>query len=262
MLRGYGVAAAIDADMIAPLATAAEQAGYATFWVNDTEAGNGLEQLRRAQAATSTIRLGVGVLAVDRWSADKIIDQIQRLGLDPARLDLGIGAGQLQAGSLDAVRRAAEGLKAHTTTRVLVGALGPRMVALGGEAADGVVLSWLTPEAAGKIAVVVRQAAASAGRPTPQVVAYARTATNPDAYERLARESATYEGYPAYKRHFDRLGIRAIDTTARGSAADIDAFLNQFAGSIDEMVCRAIPVSENASSYLEVLAAAAPVRST
>lgn len=259
MERGYGVAAAIDANMISPLAAAAERAGFTTFWVNDTEAGNGLEQLRRAQEATERIRLGVGVLAVDRWSAEQIVTELDRLRLDQTRLDLGIGAGQLHAGSLEAVREVAEGLRSKSTARVLIGALGPRMVALGGEAADGVVLSWLTPTSAQTLAGVVRDAASASGRPAPRVVAYARTASNPDAFGRLERESATYESYPAYKRHFDRLGVRAIDTTARGSASEIDAFLNQFANSIDEVVCRAIPASETLDGYLEVLTAAAPV---
>ena len=83
MERGYGVSALINPDLIAPLARAAEAAGYQTFWVNDVPGGNGLEQLSRAQQVTSRIRLGAGVLPVDRWNAQSISDEIARLDLDP-----------------------------------------------------------------------------------------------------------------------------------------------------------------------------------
>ena len=72
MNRGFGVSALVNPDIIAPLANAAEAAGYQTFWVNDVPDGNGLERLARAQQVTSRVRLGVGVLPVDRWSADTI----------------------------------------------------------------------------------------------------------------------------------------------------------------------------------------------
>jgi alkanesulfonate monooxygenase SsuD/methylene tetrahydromethanopterin reductase-like flavin-dependent oxidoreductase (luciferase family) len=80
--RGYGVSALINQEMIAPLAQAAEKGGYSTFWVNDVPGGNGLEQLQRAQSATNSIRLGVGVLPVDRWSATSIADEVTRLKLN------------------------------------------------------------------------------------------------------------------------------------------------------------------------------------
>ncbi|HET7056042.1 MAG TPA: LLM class flavin-dependent oxidoreductase, partial [Thermomicrobiales bacterium] len=153
MERGYGVSALVSPDLIAPLAQAAEADGYQTFWVNDVPGGNGLEQLAQAQAVTSGIRLGVGVLPVDRWSAEQIAAEVHRLRLDPERLLLGIGAGAMHKGSLDAIGNLASELIRLVPTRVLIGALGPKMCRLAGSAAHGVILNWLTPDAAADLAL-------------------------------------------------------------------------------------------------------------
>ncbi len=258
MNRGFGVAASIENDFIAPLALAAEQAGFSTFWVNDVDGKSGLEQLARAQEVTSTIRLGVGVMPIDRWTTDLIISEVERLELDPARLYLGIGAGALHTGSLEAVRSAILDLKSRITARVLVGALGPKMVALSGELADGPVLSWLTPSSAVDLAGIARDAAKAAGRPEPAVIMYMRTAVAEAATLRLEEESARYDGYPAYARHFARMGVKAIDTTAFGDRAAIEATYGKYDPAIDEVVCRAITATESLDAYLEILHEAAP----
>ncbi|MDQ2683019.1 MAG: LLM class flavin-dependent oxidoreductase [Chloroflexota bacterium] len=256
MKRGFGVSALIASDFVGPLAQQAEASGYATFWVNDVPGGNGLAQLGRAQQATSRIRLGVGVLPVDRWTAEEIAAVIAAQGLDESRLLLGIGAGALQTGSVEATRAFAEDLRGVTTASILVGALGPRMVRMAGEATDGVLLNWLTPVAASESADIIRSAAGEAGRAI-EVIAYVRTAASPQAAERLASESAAYEGYPSYKRHFDRMGVRAIDTTVNGGSSEISARYALYTG-VDEIVCRAIVSEETLDAYSDVLAAAAP----
>ena len=75
---------------------------------------------------------------------------------------------------------------------------------------------------------------------------------------RIVRESETYEGYPSYKRHFDRMGVRAIDTTILGNRHDIAQRFELFTQSVDETVSRAIAASETLTDYLEVLVASAP----
>ncbi len=256
MNRGFGVSALIAEDLIQPLASRAEAAGYATFWVNDVEGGNGLEQLARAQQVTSRIRLGVGVLPVDRWTAAEVAATLARNDLDQSRILLGIGAGTMHAGSLDATRTFAEELRERTEVKVFVGALGPRMVRLAGESTDGVLLNWLTPEAAVESAELARSAAAEHGNPI-EVVAYVRTAATPRSAVRMARESSAYEGYPSYKRHFDRMGVRAIETTVNGDRAEISSRYGKYS-RVDEIVCRAIVPEETLDAYAEVLAAAAP----
>jgi hypothetical protein len=39
--RGFGVAGALDHRIVAEVAAAAEAAGYASFWANDTPGGDG-----------------------------------------------------------------------------------------------------------------------------------------------------------------------------------------------------------------------------
>jgi alkanesulfonate monooxygenase SsuD/methylene tetrahydromethanopterin reductase-like flavin-dependent oxidoreductase (luciferase family) len=258
MERGYGVSALVSPDLIAPLAEAAEADGYQTFWVNDVPGGNGLEQLARAQAATTGIRLGVGVLPVDRWSADQIAADVDRLRLDPDRLLLGIGAGAMHAGSLDATANLAGELIRLLPARVLIGALGPRMCRLAGAAAHGVILNWLTPDAATDLSLQTKEGAASVGRPTPEIIAYVRTAASPAAQSRLEKEARAYEGYPSYARHFARMGVSAIQTAVNGSAAEIAARLEAFAPNVDEVVARAIVASDDLNAYMTVLNAAKP----
>ena len=258
MNRGFGVSALVNPDIIAPLANAAEAAGYQTFWVNDVPDGNGLERLARAQQVTSRVRLGVGVLPVDRWSADTIAGEIARLDLDPDRLVVGIGAGAMHKGSLDATAAVASELISHVRAKVLIGALGPKMCRLAGSGAHGVILNWLTPAAAEELALQTKEGAAAVGRPMPEIIAYVRTAADPAAQSRLEREASSYEGYPSYARHFASLGVRAIETTVSGSSADIDRRFRAYASSTDEVVARAIAASDTLDDYMTVLRAASP----
>lgn len=65
--RGFGISAAATLSaLIAPLAAAAEANGYDSFLVNDTPGSDGFEALRRAAEVTESIRLGVGVIPIDR----------------------------------------------------------------------------------------------------------------------------------------------------------------------------------------------------
>ncbi|MFT4041318.1 MAG: LLM class flavin-dependent oxidoreductase, partial [Thermomicrobiales bacterium] len=103
--RGFGVAGALPAEIVMLLASAAEAGGYRTFWVNDTPQGDGLAKLKAAAGVTSTIRLGVGVIPLDRQSAGVIAQRVMELGLPQDRLSLGIGSG----GQGDALQRTGEG---------------------------------------------------------------------------------------------------------------------------------------------------------
>ena len=256
--RGFGVSAMISADFVQPLALAAETSGYATFWVNDVPGGNGLEQLARAQLATTNIRLGVGVLPVDRWSPGDILHEIDRLRLDVSRVVIGIGSGALRVGSLDTVATACRSLKDGGITSVLVGALGPSMCELAGREADGVILNWLVPEAAPDLVARVESGGRAAGRNDPEIVAYVRTACHPAAQERLRKEATAYEGYPAYSRHFARMGVSAIETSISGTRDTISARFEAFAPYVDEVVARAIAQDDSLGAYLAVLSAASP----
>src|SRR5919112_963685 len=134
--RGFGVAGALPHDVIRALAAAAEAAGYHTFWVNDTPHGDGLASLRAAAEVTSEILLGVGVIPLDRQSADVIARRVGELGLPQQRLIVGIGSGNPNGG-LTRVREGATTLEEQLEAPIVVGALGPNMCALAGGRPDG-----------------------------------------------------------------------------------------------------------------------------
>ena len=256
--RGFGIAGAVDHHIAARLAAAAQAAVYATFWVNDTPGGDGLGSLAAAATATSTIQLGVGVIPIDRQPGDVIAGRVIELGLPQDRLILGIGSGGLVHGARDAVREGALVLRERLTARITVGALGPRMCEVAGEAADGVLLNWLTPDYLPALAQITRSSAGHAGRPGPWIGAYVRVALDGPAIARLEEESSRYAQFPQYAAHFERMGVPAIGTCVKGNAVEIQSGLNAFASGADEIVVRAIAASETESAYLELLHAAAP----
>lgn len=256
--RGFGVAGALAHPIVRELARAAETAGYATFWVNDTPGGDGLAALREAATATATIRLGIGVVPLDRQPPERIAARVAELGLPTERLILGIGAGS-QAGGLARVRAGAARLRQLTAATVVVGALGPKMCRVAGEAADGVLLNWLTADYVRPSAELVHAAAAEAGRPRPRIDAYVRTALGPAAIERVREEADRYAAFPAYAAHFGRMDVAAMATTVTGETREeIRRGLAAFAPHLDETVVRAIVAEESAVAYLALLTAAAP----
>jgi hypothetical protein len=253
--RGFGVAGALDHGIVRPLAVEIERLGYATFWANDTPNGDGLASLSVAAAATGRIRLGVGVIAVDRVPAEIIVARIAELGLPEERLIVGIGAGRTKVGSLELIRRSAETLRSAGIASA-VGALGPRMVALSGEVSDAALFNWLTPLAAEESTLALR---AAAGDRAVEAIAYVRVALGSKAASRLIEEAARYEAIPAYATHFERMGVRAIDTCAKGEhRADIHAALDAFDGSLNEVVARAITGEETLDAYVALAESAAP----
>lgn len=256
--RGFGVAGSLSWELVRDLALAAETAGYRTFWVNDTPGGDGLAALAESAAATSTIRLGVGVIPLDRQPAPAIVDRIAELGLPVDRLTIGVGSGRAEGG-LARVRDGVQALRGGTAATVVVGALGPKMCQVAGETADGVLLNWLTPSYVRPSIDVVETAAAAAGRPRPRIDAYVRTALGPEAIARLREEGDRYAAFPAYGAHFARMGADPIETAVTGRAPDeIARGLAAFAEALDETVIRSITAEETFEAYLTLLKAAAP----
>jgi alkanesulfonate monooxygenase SsuD/methylene tetrahydromethanopterin reductase-like flavin-dependent oxidoreductase (luciferase family) len=91
--RGFGVEAALAHEIVRELAPAAERAGYRTFWVNDEADGDGLAALGAAAAVTTTIRLGVGAIPLDRQGPERIAWRVKEFALPVERLALGVGSG-------------------------------------------------------------------------------------------------------------------------------------------------------------------------
>lgn len=235
-----GVPGALGPDAVRLLAPRIEAAGFAGIWLNDTPQGDSLAGLTAAAEVTTHLRLGTGVIPVDRRPGPAILEALRRTGVPEARLTLGIGSGQLRKGAVDAVAEAVAVLRQGSRAAVVVGALGPRMRRLGAEHADGVLLSWLTPAVAAEQATELRAVGTDAQGERPRIALYARTIVDEAARPVLERESEQYGSYPAYAANFARLGIRPIDTTLAPVDGGLAAGVAAYRAAVDELVLRAI----------------------
>ena len=258
MERGFGVAATVPVDVLRQLAVAAEAANYRTFWVNNPGEIDSIALLAAVAGATSTIRLGVGVVPVDTISPDRILASLRATRLDQSRLTLGIGSSK-RPDPVGRVRQAGEQLRAQTGATVVVGALGPRMLAMAGEATDGVLLNWLTPAYVGPSAEIALAAALGADRPRPRIDGYVRCALGPDGLTKLQAEGDRYNAIPSYHAHFLRMQARPLDTAVAGLTPEaIARGLEAYDDVLDEVVVRAIVADESLDGYLALLQAGAP----
>jgi len=224
-----GLTGTTGADVIRALAPRIERLGFSTLWVNDVPGGDSLDALRVAALASEELGLATGVIPLDRRPAGTL----DLHGLPTDRMTLGIGSGDATH-PLALVRDGIATLRAATDAAIVVGALGPKMRRLAAERADGVLLNWLTPQAAADADAELRSAASAAVAPALRAVLYVRTIAEPDARPVLEREVARYERVPTYAANFERLGIRAKDATVT-DAAGLAAF-----DVVDEVVLRAI----------------------
>jgi F420-dependent oxidoreductase-like protein len=99
---------------------------------------------------------------------------------------------------------------------VLVGALGPAMLRVAGELADGTVTAWAGPRALGEH-VVPSITKAAAGRPAPRVVASSLVSVTSDAAALRASLSEQFSialDVPHYRATLDREGVTSMGETA------------------------------------------------
>ena len=143
--RGLGISAGLDVGVARDLARLAERLGYHSLWSNDEPTTAGLEMLAEFAVAAPRLELGVGVLPLDRHRPCNR-SRHRRLGLNPAKLWVGVGSGQLRA-PVDVVRQAVADLREllPVGTRIVVAGMRSQMCRLGGAIADGVLLNWMLP---------------------------------------------------------------------------------------------------------------------
>jgi alkanesulfonate monooxygenase SsuD/methylene tetrahydromethanopterin reductase-like flavin-dependent oxidoreductase (luciferase family) len=231
-----GLAGSVDHDLLRALAPRLEEAGFHALWLNDGAGGDSLAGLAAVAEVTTTLKLATGVLPFDRRPADEILAAIEHHALPTDRLVLGVGSGN--SSRVGPVAQGIAQLRGTVDATIVLGALGPQMRALGARLAEGLLLSWHTPETAADAAGDARAASDEIGRTYPWTMLYARTAVDPDARENLAADAATYGGYRSYAANFARLGITADETTIGpdGVGARVDSYLDV----VDELVLRAI----------------------
>jgi alkanesulfonate monooxygenase SsuD/methylene tetrahydromethanopterin reductase-like flavin-dependent oxidoreductase (luciferase family) len=257
MSRGFAVAANVKAEVIAAAAREAEATGYTSFWVNHPGPFDGLASVAVAAKATQRIALGIGVIPLHTRGPESITQGVRANKLPLDRLLLGVGSPNPK--SLGRVRDGVAALRSELTTRIVVAALGPKMCRLAGEIADGVLFNWLTPEHARVSAEWVRAGATAAGRKAPTLFAYVRLALGSKGCEKLAEEGSRYAAIPAYGAHFERMGVKPVDTCiAAHNPGEISTALGKWQGVVDEVVLRAITGDDTVEENLALLRAAKP----
>ena len=242
----------------AELAATCDELGYESIWTNDEPDAPGLETLAHFSASAPSLALGVGVLPLHRYTPQRIVADIDRLRLDPARLWLGIGSGQLQP-QLDAVERAVSELRRLLPAcRIVVAAVQPRLCRLGGAIADAVLLNWMVPGYAAAARQWVHEGAEAAGRDAPPVALYVRVAVGTGAHERLWADEARYRTITeGQRRHFAKmdvpLGSVGVAESERERVLD---GLAPYRRVVDLTIVRAL--AERETELVAVARAAAP----
>lgn len=255
--RGFGVAAGLDPAVAAPLAARCQELGYDSMWANDHPGALGLETLSAFAGSAPKLKLGVGVMALDRHAPEEIAAHVDRVGLDPGRLWLGVGAGFSER-PLTRMREALPELRAALPgVRLVLAAMGPKMCRLAGSEYDGAFFNWMTPEYAAGARRNVDSGARDGARDAPPVFGYVRTAVGDDAAERLAKEESFYRNlHDGYRNHFARLG--EPEGTVGVAAADRDRAQGALAAyeALDVIVVRGL-----ASATLEAMTVVAEAAS-
>jgi alkanesulfonate monooxygenase SsuD/methylene tetrahydromethanopterin reductase-like flavin-dependent oxidoreductase (luciferase family) len=209
------------------LARLAERLGYERIFVPEIDLRDVFSTLAGFAGATERIGLASGV--VPMWPRGPLsigmgassVDEMSR-----GRLFLGIGSGdsidrtrQLVSALRD-ILRGWEGIvtdpdetwatgqlswhKAPRKVPILLGALGPRMVALAGEVADGVILNWCTPQR------VAEARSAIPNRKEFTLAVYVRAClshVDEHATDALKIAAARYLGMLHYRRQFEAMGF-------------------------------------------------------
>jgi alkanesulfonate monooxygenase SsuD/methylene tetrahydromethanopterin reductase-like flavin-dependent oxidoreductase (luciferase family) len=258
--RGLGIAAGLDAGLARDLAVRCEHLGYHSLWSNDEPASAGLETLAQFAVAAPRLELGIGVLPLDRHRPVRIAAEIARLGLDPAKLWVGVGSGQLLA-PIHIVQRAIAELRElfPEQTRIVVAAMRPRMCHLGGAIADGVLLNWMLPAQAAQASGWVRQGAHQAGRAAPLVASYVRVAVGPGSRQRLRDEERHYRTInAAHRQHFEAMDVPLGSVGVAASARpDVLKGLAPYHSALDLPIARLL-TDQDATSLPAAAIAAAP----
>ncbi len=239
-------------DRVVRQAKEAEADGFSALWYASIVTGDPLVAMAIAGRETSTIELGTAVLQtfpchplLQANRVSSVVDAMGRpgftLGIGPSHEPVIRGAFGLSydhpGRSTDEYLQILTALlrgenvdfdgsdwSAHTAGRavppshpvpVLVSALGPRLLRVAGEHADGTVL-WMAPARAIETHVTpkLHAAAAAAGRPVPRIVAGLPVAVHDDIPEARAAASASSSMYAQMENYTRILEIGGAGTPA------------------------------------------------
>ena len=271
----------------------AEADGFGSLWYSGAAAGDPLAAMAIAGRETARIELGTAVLATypchPLLQANRVACLVDAMGRPGFTLGIGPSHEPVIRGiygmSYDHPGRSTEEYTrivaallhgksadfdgedwtAHPNglavtppqpVSLLLGALGPRLLRVAGELADGAVVWAATAQAIGNhVAPRIRAAAAAAGRPAPRIVAGFHVAVHDDEAEAraaAAARSAAYAGLPNYQRI---LGIGGAATPADAAIVGDEASVRaQLRAVLDagatEIICDVVPAGPGQSASL------------
>ena len=265
---GLDVTLGLSLDQQAEMSREAARVGYTSIW---TPEGNGYDSfhlcLQRWSASRDVtpggVQTGIAVSPV-AWRTPMAFAMAAGTltELTGGRFMLGLGAGGQTSGVLATMREYVTGVRGLLAgeevagarlaiqpppgTPVYLGALGPEMLRLAGEAADGAALNWCSPEQIAWSRERIAEGAIRAGREpaTIRVVEYIRVCVDDDvdlarrAYAKALMPYALGNRAPTererergYRAHFERMGfaeaLAGLDRMREGGAPDdqiVDAF--------------------------------------
>ncbi|MFI0736355.1 TIGR03564 family F420-dependent LLM class oxidoreductase [Streptomyces sp. NPDC021225] len=143
---------------------------------------------------------------------------------------------------------------------LLVGALGPAMLKVAGELADGTVAVWAGRAAlADHIVPTITRAAAHAGRPAPRVVVFKAVGVTADPEARraeMAEQFSQVDQIPHYRAVLDRDGSAGPqDTAALGDESTVEQELRELVDAgATEFIASPVGTSEEQARTLALLA--------
>jgi alkanesulfonate monooxygenase SsuD/methylene tetrahydromethanopterin reductase-like flavin-dependent oxidoreductase (luciferase family) len=258
--RGLGVNAGLDAAVARELASRCADLAYHSLWSNDEPTAPGLEMLVHLAAGAPELDLGVGVLPLDRYPPARIAADIDRLGVDPTKLWVGIGSGQRRP-QLDPVRRAVFELRQllPEQTRIVVAAMRPRLCRLGGAIADGVLFNWMLPAQATRAHRWVQEGAEEKRRPSPVTASYVRVAVGSGSQQRLRDEEGRYRKInEGHKKHFEAMNVPTGSVGVAASARpDVVKALEPYGSAVHLPIARVL-ANPDPASLIAVAEAVAP----
>ena len=256
------------------LSSQAEKNGFEAVWVPEGGGRDSLTSLATIAMKTDTVKLGTGILPIfARTPTNTAMGAAGMAAVSDGRFLLGLGVGHAPTvESRDGIpfkqpmtrmRETIQIIKAllsggevnftgkqfkitgasmgaatpKTKVPIYIAALGPQMLEMVGELADGVLMNWTAVDYLGEAIGHIKRGAEKAGRDPNEIdiVGYVRVAVGDNLTESrdsLRRQVARYASNPFYRNFFAQTGFDKEMSAA--AAALADGNLDKAADSITE----------------------------
>ena len=256
------------------LSSQAEKNGFEAVWVPEGGGRDSLTSLATIAMKTDTVKLGTGILPIfARTPTNTAMGAAGMAAVSDGRFLLGLGVGHAPTvESRDGIpfnqpmtrmRETIQIIKAllsgeevnftgkqfkitgasmgaatpKTKVPIYIAALGPQMLEMVGELADGVLMNWTAVDYLGEAIGHIKRGAEKAGRDPNEIdiAGYVRVAVGDNLTESrdsLRRQVARYASNPFYRNFFAQTGFDKEMSAA--AAALADGNLDKAADSITE----------------------------